>query len=62
MNLTQLDKAIVPMLMAGKTLEIRSSPGRGKSEFTKSLPGKMEKLTGKKVGLCVLLSGDHDTH
>lgn len=50
MNLTQLDKAIVPMLMAGKTLEIRSSPGRGKSEFTKSLPGKMEKLTGKKWG------------
>ena len=50
MNLTQLDKVIVPLLLAGKTLEIRSSPGRGKSEFTKSLPSKMAKITGKPWG------------
>lgn len=50
MNLTQLDKCIVPLLMAGKTLEIRSSPGRGKSEFTRSLPAKMKKLTGMDWG------------
>lgn len=50
MNFTQLEKIAPALLSSGKSFELFSSPGRGKSEFINSLPPMMSRLTGDKWG------------
>ncbi len=50
MKFTDLDRIAPALLRAGKSLEIRSSPGRGKSEWVGNLISKMTALTGTQWG------------
>lgn len=50
MNFTQLETITPALIKSGVSLEIKSSPGRGKSEYTASVPKRMSKILGKPFG------------
>jgi hypothetical protein len=50
MKFTDLDRIAPALFLAGQSLELRSSPGRGKSMWTRSQVNRMSKMTGSKWG------------
>lgn len=50
MKFTDLDRVFPALFKAGIAVELRSSPGRGKSMWTRQQPARLSKLLGKPVG------------
>lgn len=54
LTFNQLRKLMPVYLNTGKTIHLKSSPGRGKSTFVKDLCKDMERRTGEPFGLSIL--------
>ena len=54
MNLMQLEQVFPAYFKSGTSIEIQSSPGIGKSEFTYAQPARLSKLLSREVGLSTL--------
>lgn len=54
MNFNELKNAIIPVIDAGIAIEMKSAPGRGKSEFVRQLVEHLSKRDGEEWGFATL--------